>query len=214
MPYPYTSEDEITFTGAPSPLTNEYAGSPTSSNPRELYDFEYDLSAHMTWTGADGTVEYSIISGQLPNDLTLDSATGQISGTVVDLDTWVDWTGTAYERPTNYIISKDGSNFGSWGSAQAKEYDATFTVRAQLDDAPDDEFSADMECIIKVVNNFSSDRDQFIREYSAQYGASFQVDGKFVDANTYLDYQKSLGNFPALTSNTGYLPGDTGYIAS
>lgn len=195
MPYPYTPEDEVTFTGAPDPLINEYAGSPTSSNPRELYNFEYDLSQHASFTG-DGSLEYSIVSGQLPNDLILNTTTGQISGTVVDLDTWV----PSFQKPEGFVLAKDGSNFGTYGSAQAGEYDATFTVRAHVDDAPDDEFFVDLQCTIKVVNNYSSDRDQFIRDYSDQYGATFQVNGVPVDANTYIQHQQSLGNFPALSN--------------
>ena len=205
MPYPYTPSDSITFTGAPSPLSNEYSGEPTSSNPRELYDFEYDISQHASFTDATGNFEFSVVSGQLPNNLTMNSA-GQISGTVVDLDTWV----PAFQKPADFVIAKDGSNFATYGSAQAGEYDSVFTIRAHIDDAPDNEFFEDLVCTIKVINNYSSDRDQFIRDYSAQYGNTFQVNGIPVDANTYITAQ----NFPALTANTGYLPTDPGYVAS
>lgn len=203
MPYPYTPEDEVTFSNPGSPLANEYAGSPTSTNPRELFDFEFDLSPYASFTG-DGSLEFSIVSGQLPNNLAL-SSSGQISGTVIDMDTYVDWTGTPYEEPPNFVLELDGSNFGTWGSAKAGSYSIEFTVRAHVTDAPDDEFYADATMNILVVNNYSSDRDQFIRDYTEEYGEGesgskvlFRVDDVPVTADEYLNYQKSLGNYPAL----------------
>jgi hypothetical protein len=205
MPYPYTPEDEVIFTGAPTPLVNEYTGSPTSANPRELFDFEYDLSAHASFTGAGGTLEYYVVEGQLPNNLTLDSSTGQISGQTIDMDTYVDWDGTAYERPEDFVLLLDGSNYASWGSAKAGSYTFEFTVRAHVDDAPEDEFYADMVCSILAVNNYSSDRDQFIRDYTEEYGEGepgskklFRVNDVPVTAEEYLDAQKALGNYPVL----------------
>jgi hypothetical protein len=205
MPYPYLPDDEVTFSDPGQPLANEYAGSPTSTNPRELFDFEFDLGAYASWTGVDGNLEFSVVAGTLPNNLTLNSSTGQISGTTVDMDTYIDWTGTPYEQPENFVLERDGSNFGSYGSAKAGSYTVEFTVRAHVDDAPDDEFYADLECSILAVNNYSSDRDQFIRDYTEQYGEGesgskvlFRVNDVPVTAEEYLNYQKSLGNYPAL----------------
>ena len=203
MPYPYLPGDEITFSGAPSPLTNEYTGSPTSSNPRELFDFVYDLSKHAIWTGADGEIEYLLVSGQLPNDLTLDSSTGIISGTVIDLDTWV----PEFQKPEGFVLEIDASNYGTYGSALAGTYTANFTIRAHITDAPPDEFFADQACSILIVNNYSSDRDQFIRDYTEEYGEGesgskklFRVNDVPVTAEEYLNYQKSLGNYPQLSN--------------
>ena len=204
MPYPYLPEDQITFSNPGSPLSNEFSGSPTSSNPRELFDFEFDLSPYATFTGTGGTLEFYIVSGTLPNNLTL-SSSGQISGQVIDMDSYVDWTGTPYEEPPNFVLELDGSNFGSWGSAKAGSYAIEFTVRAHVTDAPPDEFYADVNTSILVVNNYSSDRDQFIRDYTEEHGEGvsgskvlFRVNDIPVTAEEYLNYQKSLGNYPVL----------------
>lgn len=207
MPYPYLPTDSITWSVPTANLENEFAGDPTSVNPRELFDFEYDLSAHAAFSNT-ATLEFWVSGGRLPNDLTL-ASNGFISGTVAELDSWVDWTGTEYEKPANYVIAKDGSNFGTWGSAAAKEYLVEFTVSAKPNDDPAGDFTANTGVAIKVVNNFNSDRDQFIREYTAQYGLSFKVDGVLVDADTYIEAQ----NYPVLSANTGYLPTDPGYVA-
>jgi hypothetical protein len=204
MPYPYTPEDVVTFSDPGSPLANEYAGSPTSTNPRELFDFEFDLSPYATFTGAGGTLEFYIVSGQLPNNLTL-SSSGQISGTVIDLDTWVDWTGTPNEKPDPFILLLDGSNYGTYGSPKAGSWLVEFTVRAHVTDAPPDEFYEDLPTSILVVNNYSSDRDQFIRDYTEEHGEGepgskklFRIDDVPVTAEEYLTYQKSQGNYPPL----------------
>lgn len=204
MPYPYLPEDEVTFSDPGSPLANEYSGSPTSTNPRELFDFEFDLSSYATFTGAGGTLEFYIVSGTLPNNLTL-SSSGQISGTVIDMDTYVDWNGTPYEKPSDFVLLIDASNYGTYGSAKAGSYSIDFTVRAHVTDAPPDEFFADQACSILVVNNYSSDRDQFIRDYTEEYGEGesgskklFRINDVPVTAEEYLTYQKSLGNYPPL----------------
>ena len=204
MPYPYTPADEVTFSDPGSPLANEYTGSPTSTNPRELFDFEFDLSPYATFTG-DGALEFSVVSGTLPNNLTL-SSSGQISGQVIDMDTYVDWTGTAYEKPAGFVLLLDASNYASYGSAKAGSYNIEFTVRAHVTDAPEDEFYADLNTSILVVNNYSSDRDQFIRDYTEEYGELgedgqrrlFRIDDVPVTAEEYLDYQKAQGNYPVL----------------
>jgi len=199
MPYPYTPEDIVTFSDPGSPLSNEYKGSPTSSNPRELFDFEFDLSPYAQFTG-DGTLEFYIVSGQLPNNLTL-STSGQISGTVIDLDTWV----AEFQKPAGFVLAIDNSNYGTYGSAQAGSFNANFTVRVHVTDAPLDEFFEDMACSILVVNNYSSDRDQMIRDYTEEYGEGepgskvlFRVNDVPVTAEEYLAHQKSLGNYPPL----------------
>jgi hypothetical protein len=200
MPYPYLPEDEVTFSDPGSPLSNEFSGSPTSSNPRELFEFEFDLSPYATFTGAGGTLEFYVVSGQLPNNLTL-SSSGQISGTVIDLDTWV----PEFQKPEGFVLAIDNSNYASYGSGQAGSYSSDFTVRAHVTDAPPDEFFADLSCSILVVNNYSSDRDQMIRDYTEEYGEGesgskvlFRVNDVPVTAEEYLNYQKSLGNYPPL----------------
>lgn len=205
MPYPYIpGTDEVTFSDPGSPLVNEYSGSPTSANPRELFDFEFDLSPYASFTDATGVLEFYLVSGQLPNNLTL-SSSGQISGQTVDMDSYIDWTGTPYEKPANFVLQLDGQNYGTYGSAKAGSYLIEFTVRAHVTDAPPDEYYADLNTSILVVNNYSSDRDQFIRDYTEEHGEGesgskvlFRINDIPVTAEEYLNYQKSLGNYPVL----------------
>lgn len=179
-------------------LNNQFVGSPTSSNPRELFDFAFqvegvNVSSNTEYQDLD--VRYKIQSGQLPLDLSIDTRTGLISGTVIELDEWV----PEFNPPEDFIIEEDGSNYATFGSALAGSYSAEFTVRAYLVGFETETFE-DQACSILVVNNYSSDRDQFIRDYTEEYGNTFIVNGEVVDANTYLDYQKSLGNFPPLSN--------------
>jgi hypothetical protein len=182
----------VEFTTAGGQLTNEFTGTPTSANPRELFDFEYQVNAVDSQSG--GEINYEIIEGQLPNDLSINAQTGFISGTVIDLDTWVD----EFQKPSGFTIARDGSNYGTYGSAQAGQYLAEFTIRAFVVSEP--VYYADQDCSILVINNYSSDRDQFIRDYSAEYGNTFIVNGEPVSAEEYLEYQKSIGNFPPLSN--------------
>ena len=205
MPYPYIpGTDQVTFSDPGSPLANEYSGSPTSTNPRELFDFEFDLSPYASFTDPTGVLEFYLVSGQLPNNLTL-SSSGQISGQTIDMDSYIDWTGTPYEKPVDFVLQLDGQNYGTYGSTLAGSYLVNFTVRAHIDDAPPDEYFADMPCSILVVNNYSSDRDQFIRDYTEEHGEGesgskvlFRINDVPVTAEEYLNYQKSLGNYPVL----------------
>lgn len=188
----------VSFSSQGGRLINQFAGAFSSQNPRELYDFEFqvvasNISEVAPYIGLD--VNYKIQSGQLPLNLTLNTTSGLISGTVIDLDEWV----PEYQRPTGFAIAQDGSNYAAYGSAFAGSYSAEFTIRAYLVGYENAAFE-DQDCSILVINNYSSDRDQFIRDYSEEYGNSFIVNGELVDANTYLEYQKSLGNFPILSN--------------
>jgi hypothetical protein len=188
---------DVSFTSVGGQLVNEFGGSPYSSNPRELFEFQYQVSAINTAEGTEPwyglPVVYKIQSGQLPNNLTLNTSTGLISGTVIDLDTWV----PEYIAEGKVDIAIDGSNYASKGSARDGSYLASFTIRAYVSGYESQAY-ADQSCSILVINNYSSDRDQLIRDYSAKFGSSFIVNGRVVDAETYLTYQKSLGNYPPL----------------
>ena len=182
----------VEFISAGGQLVNEYAGSPTSLNPRELFDFEFQVEAEETELAA--TVNYEISSGVLPSNLSLDATTGFISGQVIDMDEWV----PEFEKPSDFVIAEDGSNYATYGSALAGQYSAEFTVKAFVVDDPT--YFAEQDCSILVINNYSSDRDQFIRDYSEEYGETFVVDGKPASAEEYLQDQKSKGNFPPLSN--------------
>jgi len=182
----------VQFTTAGGQLANEFSGTPTSSNPRELFEFEYQVTAVETEQSAE--VNYEISQGELPRDLSINASTGFISGTVIDLDTWVD----EFQKPEDFVIAIDGSNYGTYGSALATTYSAEFTIRAFV--VADPEYFEEQDCSILVINNYSSDRDQFIRDYSEEYGETFTVDGEPVSAEEYLEFQKSIGNFPPLSN--------------
>lgn len=182
----------VQFTTTGGQLVNEFGGSPTSTNPRELFEFEYQVTAVETEQNAE--VNYEIVEGQLPEELTINPETGLISGTVIDLDTWV----PEFQKPEDFALAIDGSNYGTYGSVQAGQYLAEFTVRAFVVIEP--EYFEEQTCSILVINNYSSDRDQFIRDYSEEYGETFTIDGEPVSAEEYLEYQKSIGNFPPLSN--------------
>ena len=156
---------------------------------RELGTFQFQLSAELTPDSIDvgSPVSFELDSGVFPMNLTL-SENGLISGQVIDMDQYV----------PEFMVEKgdiafDGSNYASTGSAKARIYDCTFTVNAIYE-----ELIESRTFFITVINNFSSDRDQLIRDYSRLYGDEgkiFQIDGQEVEAEQYLTYMKSQGFF-------------------
>jgi hypothetical protein len=133
------------------------------------------------------TVSFSVISGVIPGGCSL-SGNGLLSGTITDMDLWVpEFAGS---KPP---IQQDGSTYATYGSALAKVHTITFTVRAT-----GVENFADKTFTMTILNNFSSDRDQMIRDYSDAFGVDgkmFPINGTPVTAEEYLTYQKSLGYF-------------------
>jgi hypothetical protein len=185
---------EVEFTTSGGLLVNQFSGSPYSQNPREQFNFSYQVNADNVsepvapWYNEP--ILYKISSGQLPNNLSINETTGLISGTVVELDSWV--PSYVAEESTDPAI--DGSNYASKGSARDSLYDASFVVRAYAQGYEPQAY-ADQSCTIRVVNDYSSDRDQMIRDYSDKFGNTFIVNGNVVDAETFLSYQKSLGYY-------------------
>ena len=155
-------------------------------NPKEVFAFAYQISAESELGGTD--FEYTIDSGVFPGGLTLNLTTGAISGNVAEMNTWV----PGFSKPDGYKIAKDGSNY-KIASVLAGEYLAEFTVKA-LEKTNSEE--ATQDCSILVINNYSSDRDQFIRDYDEHYGPQFKIDDSFVSAEEYLQKKKAEGLFP------------------
>lgn len=172
----------VSFTTAGGQLINT-AG---TDNPKELFPFAYQITAQSDMGGT--TFEYTIDSGDFPGGLTLNINTGAISGNVAEMNTWV----AGFTKPADYKIARDGSNY-KIASVLAGEFLAEFTVKA-IETTNNDEGTQD--CSILVINNYSSDRDQFIRDYDEIYGPQFKIDGSFVSGDEYLTKKKAEGLFP------------------
>lgn len=132
----------------------------------EETSFTFQLTALLTPDSKDfgDNVLYEVTGGIFPMNLTL-SSSGLISGTVIDMDNYV----PEFQKPEGFVIARDGSNYGSYGSSLAHTRECEFEVRAYYDDGITlvEEFRT---FGIMVINNYSSDRNQFIRDYSEAYG--------------------------------------------
>lgn len=185
--------DDQTIVTIDSPagrLVNQSMAQYSSSNPRELTQFEFQILASFS-PSQPATLQYRITDGELPESLSLNKNTGLISGTCIDMDEYIP------EFMDSNEIDISGSNYGSTGSALAKTREFSFTVRASL--LEDESYFGEVLNSILVVNNFSSDRDQFIREYADRFGEDgklFTVDGVPVTASEYLANK----NFPFISN--------------
>ena len=171
----------VSFTTAGGQLVNT-AG---TDNPKELFPFAYQVTATSDLGGT--TFEYTIDSGDFPGGLTLNINTSSISGNVAEMNTWV----SSFIKPADYKIAKDGSNY-KIASVLVGEFLAEFTIKATETQNND---VGTQDCSILVINNWSSDRDQFIRDYDEHYGPQFKIDGSFVSAEEYLQEKKAEGLF-------------------
>jgi hypothetical protein len=127
-----------------------------SPNGRELFRWRHQLAA-----APAGGVSYTVVAGELPGGLTLDAATGLIDGTLTEMDGYVDGWDEAldsYDTPDT-----TGGRYATVGSAAAQTRVFPFTVRATLLANP--AIFADRAFDILVCNNYSSDRDRFVREH-------------------------------------------------
>lgn len=130
-----------------------------SANGRELFRWRHVLEAAEATFG--DAVRYRVVEGQLPCGLSLDPDSGAIDGTITEMDTCV--PGWSQLDPGDYDTPEaSGGKYATVGSAAAGQYTFTFTVRAA---AASHDAYADRTFEILVVNNWSADRDRFIREY-------------------------------------------------
>lgn len=129
----------------------------------EDLEFAFQLEATLTPTSPDvgSQVIFEVTGGIFPMDLEL-SPQGLISGLVIDMDNYV----PEFKKPDGFVIAIDGSNYGTYGSAAAGTHECEFTVRAFFDEDATEERTFG----ILVINNYSSDRNRLIREYSEVYG--------------------------------------------
>ena len=132
------------------------ASEANSPNGRERFQWRKQLEADPA-----GDVDYRVVAGALPGGLTLDQATGLIDGTLSEMDGYV--TGWSESLDTYDTADATGGNYATLGSAAAEQRVFPFTVRARL--IADTTVYADRDFEILVANNYSSDRDRFVRTH-------------------------------------------------
>ena len=149
-------------------------------------------------TYVDVTIEatladyYEVVDGFLPWGLSMDSSTGQITGTPTELDDY--WP--PYRPGPDFKF--DEQNYATVGSAaqfsgqRAIETNITFTVRASDTTGIYNFEFDDREFYFGITNNWSSDRDNFILKLDNQ----FYLEGKPVSNEEYLFGMKDNGFFP------------------
>lgn len=182
-------------------------------NVRELFEYESTPLSHNLSIGLTETVEqdvkYRISVGIIPNNvIVFDESNGTLKGTVIDID-----SNGVYPPCIHDELLEDGSNYGKCDSANEGQHDFEFTIEAyaiisdtNIPVPPTFEVTDSRDFIIKVVNNYSSDRDQYIRDYSEKFGEDdgfgnkllFAIIGVPSTADDYIAYQQTLGNFPPL----------------
>ena len=132
--------------------------------------YTVDLVAN---NGSNGPIYYVLQDGELPQYYEIvntETNTGQLRITplVRELDEYI----PEYAKPEGFSYDTDdtaGGNYATYGSALSGGYTFTFTIRAYNGTGPEDsnfggDF-ADREFSIYIFNNWSSDRDSFIKDY-------------------------------------------------
>ena len=134
-----------------------------------------------------GAQEYSVSAGStLPLGLSLGTASGIISGIVLEMDGFVD---EFNNKPEGFKY--DEENYATFGSAKTGSKTFTFSIDA-FHSGIGGGTSTQLHSIL-IRNNWSSDRDEFIREIDNQ----FFIDGVKSTNEEYLTEMKSRGYFPA-----------------
>ena len=136
-----------------------------------------------------GDPDYFLTAGStLPSGLSLGTG-GILSGTVIDMDLFV----PEYKKPDGFKF--DEQNYASFGSAKHGTKLFNFSIDAVAEDGlvPDSGGTATQVHSITITNNWSSDRDELIREIDND----FFIDGVKVTNEEYLITMKSRGYFPA-----------------
>ena len=130
---------------------------------------------------------YSVTDGStLPLGLSLGTASGVLSGIVLEMDNFVD---EFKNKPEGFKNNEE--NYATFGSAKTGSKTFTFSIDAFLSGIGGG--TATQQHSILIRNNWSSDRDEFIREIDNQ----FFIDGVKSTNEEYLTEMKSRGYFPA-----------------
>lgn len=168
---------------------------------RELQ--EVPVRAHITARYVNqnygGPIYYEVIDGNFPPTMTLIRETGYITGYVPEMDDWVEEFKIALPEYTNDNYATAGSaalfdqsltaDYPETPYSYPKSYLSTFTVRAY--NAYNENMYVDGEFYFRLLNNWSSDRDRFLRLYDIEHS----IDGKIVNNLDYIIQMKELGYF-------------------
>mgnify|MGYP003133285486 FL=1 len=184
-----------------------------TTTPRNLHSADDGLQVCFTngsdytlATGADGSVTeenvYEMFNGELcmecivdklplPRNLNLNRFSGLLSGTITELDEWA-MTG----RPEDFEYTEE--NYHTVGSETLNN---TLSYDFQVVAFNQAGFTA-RTFTLPIINNWSSDRDRFIKEVVHTNNglprprSGFFVDGEFVDNETYFSKMREKGFFP------------------
>lgn len=119
-----------------------------------------------TYDGSSSGISYSVQNPEeLPQNLELDE--NQISGIILEMDDYVE----EFLRPEDFSYDSgetSGYNYARYGSGLARTKTFSIIIRATLEGFMDSNgmgLFTDQTFTLTVLNNYSSDRDSFIREY-------------------------------------------------
>ena len=143
-------------------------------------------------------IEFIVVSGEFPQYLVLESD-GLLHGDLREMDEYV----PEFEPPEVIETFRDGTHYATFGSAEAYTKEFTFTIRAVNESCEDDGGGVETTLTIIKLNNYSRDRDFFVRQMEEDFGTLdfdgvkryFTIGGQRVTADEYIAYQKSQGLF-------------------
>ena len=166
-------------------MSGTWTSSATIEPAIELLTFVNHLCVATFDVGA-GAPEYFVAVGStLPAGLSLGTG-GVLSGIVLEMDSFVE---EFKNRPEGFKY--DEQNYATFGSAKTGSKTLTFSIDA-FHSGIGGGTATQLHSIL-IRNNWSSDRDEFIREIDNQ----FFIDGVKSTNEEYLTEMKSRGYFPA-----------------
>ena len=187
---PTPTDDTTTPTPTPTPTAPDEDGGIVFDAPFQLpYTTEgdsyyHDINAYTFGVCGDQipAEEFTVVGGDFPGGLTLNQQTGEISGTVADMDTWV----SAFQNPPAGVLTIPAPfndqgfvyEYGKYGSAALHSggvgtpFFATFDIRASSGNLTTTE-----QFIIPVNNNWTSDRNYYVSSLFGQDYLQSLIDG-------------------------------------
>ena len=147
------------------------------------------------------SIRYTHVAGQIPQSLELIDnmdGTAKIVGDIIDMDEYV----PGWQEPPGFTydtLDRSGGKYATYGSAQAYSKTFTFVIRA-TGDSPDSNTQgySDRLFSITILNNYSSDRDRFIRKYYKNKTLEYldsEGNVKLLTPDEYIIQQKNDGYF-------------------
>ncbi len=178
-------------------ITATWDSSATLTPTTELKYYEWQMQASFSspgsgegdppaggWPAVSHTANYAFTTGTIiPPGLTLTTG-GLLYGRVEDMDLFV----PEFQKPGGFQF--DEVNYATWGSAKEGSKTFSFSVDAYTG------YGAGLTLAqihsILIRNNWSSDRDNFIREIDN----NFCIDGNPVTNENYLTIMRDRGYYP------------------